>query len=83
METITDHEFKHGCMQNCPLDHSHNTCEHRDADCNRCGKTGLVHGAKLTPVTTIGSLTPINGTYFESQGLIDDETPDVEEPESI
>lgn len=24
-------------------------------------------------IKTIGSLTPINGTYFESQGLIDDE----------
>ena len=33
------------------------------------------------PRKTIGGLTPINGTYFEAQGLIDDE--DYSEEESI
>lgn len=42
-----DHEFKHGCFQNCTSNHSEFTCEHRDVDCNRCGKFKSEHRSKV------------------------------------
>ena len=37
------HKFDSGCLSGCKLDHSENTCDHYDSDCNRCGKLEREH----------------------------------------
>ena len=37
------HKFDSGCLSGCKLDHSKNTCDHYDSDCNRCGKLEREH----------------------------------------